>query len=468
MVFANLTFLYIFLPINLILYYSWENKIYRNLLLTAMSFIFYAWGEPIWISLLIFSATIDYIHGLLIEKYRGTIWEKFPLISCLVLNLSLLGIFKYSSFLLENVNYLTGLSLKVPTFSLPIGISFYTFQTISYVIDVYKGEVKAQKSFLKFMMFVSLYHQLVAGPIVRYAHIADEIDNRKLDLKDISEGILRFCIGLFKKVCIANIAGEIVKNYMDSNLDTLSVSGAWVGIVMFSLQIYFDFSGYSDMAIGLGKMFGFHYHENFNYPYTAKSASDFWRRWHISLGTFFRDYVYIPLGGNKTYFYRNLFIVWLLTGIWHGASWNFILWGLFWGGLIALERLFLAKALATLPAIVGHIYLLLMMFVGWVLFYFTKMDAVIHYLSIMFGLSNNPLQDMVLNVNLLNHVFWCFIAFVSCLPIYLWVDKATLIFQKRYAYLMSMLSIVFCFLLLLLSTAMLVGNSFNPFLYFRF
>jgi alginate O-acetyltransferase complex protein AlgI len=464
MVFANLTFLYIFLPLNLLLYYAWRNADYRNLLLTLLSFAFYAWGEPIWITLLIFSGSIDYVHGLLVEKYRGTRWQKWPLVSSLVLNLSLLATFKYSGFIVGNVNAITGLSFEEPSFALPIGISFYTFQTISYVVDVYKNEVKAQKSFLKFMMFVSLYHQLVAGPIVRYAHIADEIDRRQLNIHDISHGITRFCIGLFKKVCIANIAGKMVETYMSGNLATLSVAEAWWGIMMFAVQIYFDFSAYSDMAIGLGRMFGFHYHENFHYPYMAKSAVDFWRRWHISLSTFFRDYVYIPLGGNKKHLYRNLFVVWLLTGIWHGASWNFILWGLFWGMLIVLERLFLSNWLAALPRFVGHVYLLLAMLVGWVLFYFTDTASVFRYLAIMFGMSGQVWYNSELTLVLQGHVFWFLLTVLLCFPVYHWVESWFAPRLQLWAYTKIMLGLV----LLILSTAMLVGNSFNPFLYFRF
>ncbi|GAB4476084.1 MAG: MBOAT family protein [Thermoflexibacter sp.] len=443
------------------LYYSWSNQNYRNIVLTLMSFVFYAWGEPVWVSLLIFSATIDYFHGILIEKYLGTPYQKLPLISSLVLNLSLLGSFKYSGFITENLNALTGLSLPVPAFSLPIGISFYTFQTISYVIDVHRGEIQAQKSFMKFVMFVSLYHQLVAGPIVRYAHIAHEINNREHRLADLSQGISRFCIGLFKKVGIANVAGELATTYLDTNMASLAVTEAWFGITVYAFQIYFDFSGYSDMAIGLGKMFGFHYHENFNYPYTAKSAIDFWRRWHISLSSFFRDYVYIPLGGNKQGLYRNLLIVWFLTGLWHGASWNFILWGLFWGLLIMLERLFLGRVLAYLPRFVGHFYLLLAMLVGWVFFYFTELSKTLWFLKILFGFSTNPWHAPDLNIVLMNHVFWLLFAILFSMPVYMWFKQYL---KQRFAYVEMALSFVF----LLLATAMLVGNTFNPFLYFRF
>jgi len=468
MVFASLNFLFFFLAINLILYYLIKNKTFRNVLLTVMSLVFYAWGEPIWIGLLVFSSFVDYIHGLLIEKYRGTPWAKAPLISCIIINLSILATFKYAGFITDNVNFLTGLKLSVPTYSLPIGISFYTFQTISYVIDVYKQEVKAQRSFMKFLLFVSLFHQLVAGPIVRYSHIANEIDNRKLRINDISAGISRFCIGLFKKICIANVAGEMVLTYMGGDLSSLAFSEAWFGVVMFTIQIYFDFSGYSDMAIGMGRMVGFHYHENFNYPYTSKSASDFWRRWHISLGTFFRDYIYIPLGGNKKRFYFNVFVVWMLTGLWHGASWNFILWGLFWGTLILLERLFLQKFFNRLPAFVSHIYLLLAVMIGWVLFYFVDMNSGVQYLYILFGQSGNKWNSLEFNTVFMANIYWLILAVILSLPVYPYAKHLARNSSIRVQAIIPYATIAFDFCLLFLSTAMLVGKTFNPFLYFRF
>ena len=468
MVFASLIFLFSFLPLNLVLYYVWDNKHYRNWLLVIFSFVFYAWGEPVWIILMIVSASVDYVNALFIERYRGTKWAKIGLISCLIVNLGLLAIFKYSAFLYENINFIFGLDLKVPAFTLPIGISFYTFQTISYVIDVYRNEVKAQQSYMKFMMFVSLYHQLVAGPIVRYVHIVDEIDNRKVDWNDISSGVTRFCSGLFKKVFFANVAGELAKPYLDGDLSLLSTGGSWFGLLMFTLQIYFDFSGYSDMAIGLGRMFGFHYHENFNHPYTAKSATDFWRRWHISLGSFFRDYLYIPLGGNKSYFYRNLIIVWFLTGLWHGASWNFIIWGLYFGLLIAWERLFLSKLLNQLPAFVSHVYLILIAVFGWAIFYFTDLSRLGQFTSVLFG-GGSSWWDVAVGIQLKANLFWLLLAILFCMPVseFLNLKFGSRLTEKQ-VQLLPYAHIALNVILLFISVAMLVGKSYNPFLYFRF
>jgi alginate O-acetyltransferase complex protein AlgI len=469
MVFASLIFIFLFLPLNLLLYYSSGNKVYRNLLLVLFSFFFYAWGEPVWIILMIISASVDYINALVIEKYRDTGWAKFGVVCSLVVNLGLLILFKYSGFFYENINAVFGLHLTIPAFSLPIGISFYTFQTISYVLDVYRGEVKAQHSYMKFMLFVSLYHQLVAGPIVRYVHIAHEIDNRKVDINDISSGINRFCIGLFKKVFFANVAGELVKQYLDSNFGDLSVGAGWFGLLMFTLQIYFDFSGYSDMAIGLGRMFGFHYHENFNYPYTARSITDFWRRWHISLSTFFRDYVYIPMGGNRKNQVLNLFVVWFLTGFWHGASWNFIFWGLYFGILIWMERLFLSKFLAWLPKIFSHIYALFAVVVSWSIFYFTDFSRLKTYLGVIFGFAGHRLWDFEVGIVLQSHLFWLISAIICCLPVAKYFKPGLYkLFKQPQSSVLQYAQIAANISLLLVSTALLVGKSYNPFLYFRF
>ena len=381
MVFANLFFLYIFLPVNLILYYATRSYAVRNFVLVAMSFLFYAWGEPVWVLLLLASGFMVWFCSLLVERFAGTRRGKAALIFAVTISLSLLGIFKYSGFLIENINAVLPLSLPVPQFSLPIGISFYTFQMISYIVDVYRGDVKAQPSFLRFIMYVSMYFQLVAGPIVRYSDVAWEIGHRTANANDISHGITRFCIGLLKKVAVANVAGSLLVQYMDGDLTKVTVLGSWFGAVLFMLQIYYDFSGYSDMAIGLGLMFGFHFVENFNYPYIAKTATEFWRRWHISLSSFLRDYLYIPLGGNRSHAWRNLFVVWFATGLWHGASWNFILWGLFFGVLIALERLGLRNLLEKLPGFISHFYLLFVVLISWVIFYFTDLSRAAQYLG---------------------------------------------------------------------------------------
>ena len=469
MVFASLIFIFVFLPVNLVLYYAWGNEEYRNWLLVIFSFFFYAWGEPVWIILMIISASVDYVNALVIERFRATKWAKVGLVSCLIVNLGLLAIFKYSAFLYQNLNDIFGLQLTVPTFSLPIGISFYTFQTISYVIDVYKGEVKAQTSYMKFMMFVSLYHQLVAGPIVRYAHIAHEIDHRQVDMNDFSVGVSRFCQGLFKKVFFANTAGDLAMPYLDGNLDLLSVGGSWFGLILFAIQIYFDFSGYSDMAIGLGRMFGFHYHENFNHPYVARSATDFWRRWHISLGTFFRDYLYIPLGGNKIKVYRNLFIVWFLTGLWHGASWNFILWGLYFGLLIGVERAFLGNLLNKMPRFVSHTYLLLAALFGWAIFYFTDLWRMFSFVAVMLGVSDHAWWDLSLSIQLKANLIWLCIAILFCLPVASFL-KSILekYFSANQLRALPYANVLFNVGLLFVSVSFLVGKSFNPFLYFRF
>lgn len=468
MVFANLIFIYIFLPLNLLLYFVTKNKAWRNAVLIAFSLFFYAWGEPVWITLLLFSALIDYCHGIIIEGHRGQWQAKAAVALSLILNLGLLGLFKYSGFLVENINALLHLSLPVPAFALPIGISFYTFQTISYTVDVYRGEVRAQKSFAKFLMYVSSYHQLVAGPIVRYSDVMKEIEDRHTTMADFSEGITKFCIGLAKKVMVANVAGQMVSRYLDGDMGQLSVMGAWFGVVMFSIQLYYDFSGYSDMAIGLGRIFGFHYPMNFNYPYISKSVTEFWRRWHMTLGGFFRDYVYIPLGGNRKHQWRNIAIVWFLTGLWHGASWNFIFWGLYYGVLLVIEKLFLLKVLKKLPAVFNHGYTLLAVIVGWAIFYVSDLNRLGQLLSTMFGLHSAPLTDLQLTITIQNNMFWLLVAIVFCIPITQWIKKKIQASSEQRQALCYSCAAVMNVAILLLCTALLVGQSYNPFLYFRF
>ena len=475
MVFASLLFLFIFLPLNLILYYSSKNPKWRNWILIVFSLCFYGWGEPIWISLLILSSLFDWGNALFIQKHRGTKWARIGVVVTLIFNLGLLATFKYDVFLVDQVNSLLGTSFTAPGYALPIGISFYTFHTISYVVDVYRGDIKAQRSFPNFLMYVSLYSSLVAGPIIRYAHVETEINRRKENLKDFSLGLSRFCIGLFKKVIIANIAAEIVRKYMGDNGDPLTMTElfslssleAWAGLIMFAIQIYFDFSGYSDMAIGLGRMFGFHFRENFNYPYIAKSIGDFWRRWHISLGSIFRDYVYIPLGGNKKRVYLNLFIVWFLTGMWHGPSWNFIFWGLYFFIFIALERAFLLKVLEKIPTFFSHLYALAIIIPGWVIFYFTDTDILIAYVKKLFSFSAGPNGNIeVMNI-LTTHLFWLILAIILCMPVYhkikAWVEK-----KERRITFYDTATIGFNVVLLFICIAQLVGKSYNPFIYFRF
>ena len=467
MVFSSLFFIFLFLPLNLIFYFTVKNRKIKNIILVVFSLIFYAWGEPIWVGLLLLSSLIDYLNGLFIDKYHGKPIAKLGLYSTLIFNLGILITFKYSDFIVQNVNAITHLNFKEPGFLMPIGISFYSFQTISYTIDVYRGEVKAQKSFLNFLLFVSLYHQLVAGPIVRYSHIAKEIEERLFSWNDFNNGVSRFCIGLFKKVCIANIAGEICSHYLTNDLSNLTVLGGWLGILTYSIQIYFDFSGYSDMAIGMGWMFGFHYHENFKYPYISTSITDFWRRWHISLGTFFKDYVYIPLGGNKKYNFRNIFVVWGLTGLWHGASWNFILWGLYFGIILLFEKIIILKILKRLPKIVSHIYALFFIIIGWAIFYFTDINQLIYFIELLFNFTNQDLYNLEVKNMFFENMYWFGLTIILCVPIYNWfyeyINSISL-----FKHFIPLFTIFINVILLACSVTLLVGSSYNPFIYFRF
>lgn len=469
MVFSDLIFIYVFLPLCMGLYFFGKNKTYRNIVLILFSLVFYAWGEPVWVILLIISAIVDYTASRFIEKNYGKPIAKLGVIMSLVINLGLLGTFKYSGFIVENINALTGLSLNVPSFALPIGISFYTFQTISYTIDVYRGQVKAQHSFIKFLMYVSLFFQLVAGPIVRYSTVAAEIENRQTSLADFSNGISRFIIGLGKKVIIANTVGELAGKFLDLDNPT-SAFGAWFGVIMYALQIYYDFSGYSDMAIGLGRMVGFHFEENFIYPYVSKSATEFWRRWHISLGSFFRDYVYIPMGGNRRHQYLNLFVVWFLTGLWHGASWNFIIWGLYFGFFVIIEKLFLGKVLERIPSIFSHIYLLFVAIISWEIFYFTDMGQLTKYLKAMFGIGVQGI-DEISKTAFFNNVFIIAIAMIFALPMTQLIKRLCEKLSAKsgaFEVLVGTGQIVFSVAVLFISTTLLVGQAYNPFLYFRF
>ncbi|MGN1089676.1 MAG: MBOAT family O-acyltransferase, partial [Huintestinicola sp.] len=395
MVFSDIFFLFEFLPLFLAFYFAARKTAHKNIVLALFSLFFYAWGEPVWVCLLLFSSVFDYINGRFIDKHKG---EKIAvlgvIVSCTV-NLLILCTFKYSGMLVSGINGLTGLSLPVPEFHLPIGISFYTFQSITYVVDVYKGRARAQKNYFNYLLYLSMFFQLVAGPIVRYNTVAREIENRTVMLSEFSAGITRLIFGLGKKVIIANSVGQLASTFLTFDNAPASVLAAWAGVIMYSLQIYFDFSGYSDMAIGLGLMCGFHFPENFEHPYISSSATEFWRRWHISLGTFFRDYLYIPLGGNRKHQMLNIAIVWFCTGLWHGASFNFILWGLYFGVLLLIEKKFLLEWLGKVPKFIGHIYLLFAAVFGWMIFYFTDMSAMGKCLSGMFGIGDIPLTDIL-------------------------------------------------------------------------
>jgi alginate O-acetyltransferase complex protein AlgI len=463
--------MYLFLPICLLLYFILHGIKARNYLLLVMSLLFYAWGEPKWIILMIVTTLIDYGAGLLVDQYRGQKLAKWALAGSVVITLSFLAVFKYLGFFNQNLNQIFGAELPTQIFNLPIGISFYTFQAITYVVDVYRGKAQVQRSYANLLLYVALFPQLIAGPIVRYTDIAAQLENREMTLPGFSKGITRFVTGLGKKVLLANIAGQVATSLIGGDLSKASVLGAWLGIFAYTFQIYFDFSGYSDMAIGLGHMFGFTYVENFNYPYISKSITEFWRRWHISLSTFFRDYVYIPLGGNRRHQLRNMFIVWALTGLWHGASWNFVLWGLYYFVFLAIEKLFLGQLLEKLPAVVGHAYALFIIVVGWVFFYFDDVSRLGQMLKLMFGFSGQAGVLPTDTVLLKNHLVFFLVAIIACIPVSKLVKALLIRFSRKGSVQESLAGaagILYDVALLFFSTAALVGASYNPFLYFRF
>lgn len=466
LVFSSLIFIFLFLPVVLFIYYSSPTISLKNWVLIISSIIFYAWGEPIWVLLLLASATLDYFNGLWITKYRGNWKAKLGIVSTLGFNLGCLMIFKYSGFVVENINAVTGLNIKEPNFILPLGISFYVFMSISYTLDVWYGRVQAQRNFGSFLVYIANFHHLVAGPVIRYGHIAKETMDRKVHLYDFHAGITRFCRGLFKKVFIANTAGQLAETLLHQDPASATVLGAWLGVMFYTLQIYFDFSGYSDMALGLGRMFGFRYHENFRHPYVATSITDFWRRWHISLSSFFRDYVYIPLGGNRHRQIRNIMVVWMLTGFWHGASWNFILWGLYFGILLLIEKFFLQKILNALPKLFSHIYALFFIVVGWAIFYFTDLSALSNHLQMMFGLANLPLYSYHELSILESNMYWIAFALLACIPIHRKVQNYLAGNYVRGVVITS--DIIQSVIYLTVSVALLVGSTYNPFIYFRF
>lgn len=468
MVFSSLTFLYIFLPLCLVAYFLTGKIKVRNFILLLFSLVFYAWGEPKYIFLMLAVTAVDYAAGLLIEKFRGTGKAKIYLILAVVLTLSVLGVFKYADFFVNSANSAFRLQIPLPGLSLPIGISFFTFQALTYVVDVYRDRVPVQAYYYKLLLYVSMFPQLIAGPIVRYSDVCAQIDARVCTWQKAAQGVLRFCVGLLKKAIVANFAGELTEKLLGSDLTELSAAGAWVGIFAYAIQIYFDFSGYSDMAIGLGHIFGFDFPENFRYPYAARSVQDFWRRWHITLSSFFRDYVYIPLGGNRKRWALNMLIVWLLTGLWHGAAWNFVLWGLYYFIFLMLEKLYLGKILEKLPRAVQHIYTIVVVLIGWVFFYFEDLSAVKAFFAAAFGA--NGFSNLTQNALITNYIAVLLVGAVFSVPVFskLLSLGSRLCARKGGKILVDVSCVAFAFAALWISTAALVGSSYNPFLYFRF
>lgn len=461
--------MFVFLPIVLLLYYVVPKK-FKNLFILISGLIFYAWGEPVYVLIMIASTLIDYTAGLLIHKFdKNKTVKLICLLVSLIMNLGLLGVFKYSGFIMQNIDALFGTSLFDPKHALPlpIGISFFTFQSMSYTIDMYMGKIKVQKNPISFAAFVTLFPQIVAGPIVRYDDIAAELDNRTVDIDCIYDGILQFITGVGKKVLVANNIGMLWTAVKGMEQSELSVLTAWLGIIAFTLQIYFDFSGYSDMAIGLGKMMGFNFPQNFNYPYQSKSISEFWRRWHITLGAWFKSYVYFPLGGSRKGKGRtvlNLAVVWLLTGVWHGASWNFILWGVLYGVVIIIEKLFLGKILEKIPAFFSWLYTIILVILGWVLFDTADIPTALGYMGAMFG-GTGILSDSHGMYYLLNYGIITVIAVFAC------TDAFKLILEKLRSKVPMLINYITPFTkmaVLVLSTAYLADATYNPFLYFNF
>ncbi len=478
MVFSDLFFIFTFLPTFILCYLlasgidRWtgnNSNIAKNIVLVVFSLIFYAWGEPVYVFLMIGSVIINYFVGRLIDKGEGT-GRKTALTIGLILNIAILGTFKYAGFFGEILQSL-GLPVTPPAIALPIGISFYTFQSISYLIDVYRRESPVQRRFINLLLYISMFPQLIAGPIVRYGTVAKEIMQRRICTRDFAEGIYRFLIGLGKKVIIANQMSEIVDQFLVNGLSELSTGGAWIGVLAFTFQIYFDFSGYSDMAIGLGRCMGFHFNENFRHPYCCNSITDFWRRWHISLGSFFRDYVYIPMGGNRRHQALNILVVWFLTGMWHGASWNFIIWGLYFGLIVMIEKYTLLRVIGKIPSALLHVYSLLLVITGWGIFYFDDFRKMTTFFQAYFGQSTHA-TDFTVESALTDHFWLWIVAIVLSMPVR---DAVANGLQKMmgsdshvYPVIINTSRILLSVVILILSTALLVGATNNAFIYTRF
>ena len=461
MVFSSITFLFYFLPIVLGIYYIVPNKLKNGILLLA-SIFFYFYGEPKYVVIMLISIIITYLFGILIDRYKN--YSKLFLILSICASTGILIYFKYANFIIENINLWLTNQIDFIYVVLPIGISFYTFQLISYIIDVYRGDSKVQKNIFKLAMYISLFPQLIAGPIVRYTTIEEEIENRKYSFEKFAQGVRRFVIGLGKKVLIANVLGEITNLFLTTN--DSSVLYYWMYSIANMLQIYFDFSGYSDMAIGLGKMFGFEFLENFNYPYIATSVTDFWRRWHISLSTWFKDYIYIPLGGNrvsKIKWFRNILIVWLLTGLWHGAAWNFILWGVYFGVLLIIEKVFLDKYLQKIPKILSRAYVLVIVMISFIIFSGESMVQIIQNLGGLIGITGESLLSQESLYYFKSYFIVLLVAIIGATPI-----LKDFFNNKKLQKVTNVLEPIYLLLIFAICTSYIIDGSFNPFLYFRF
>lgn len=481
MVFSDLFFLFVFLPAFIILYrfggwldgrhvqdYETPSHIWRNAILVVFSLLFYAWGEPIYVLLMIVTVLLNYLSALWMVSWKAT--RKLALVVGLIINLLILGSFKYLGFFARTLDSL-GLHIDVPEISLPIGISFYIFQSVSYLVDVYRSEAPAQRRYADLLLYISMFPQLIAGPIVRYDTIAREINSRHATPDDIYDGAFRFLIGLGKKVILANQFSEISDRFLADGLGSLSTGGAWIGILAFTFQIYFDFSGYSDMAIGIGRCLGFHFKENFNHPYCCDTITDFWRRWHMSLGSFFRDYVYIPLGGNRRRQWFNILVVWFLTGMWHGASWNFIIWGLYFGLIIMVEKFTIIPRRDKIPRPLLHLYSMLIVVLGWGIFYFDDMGALSTFFRAIFGVSDYP-TDFTVEGAIFDN-FWLWItAILFCMPVRGWVSSVPERLMPGHMGTVRNITLVsrvaVAAVILVISVALLIGATNNAFLYTRF
>lgn len=473
MVFSSIFFLFTFLPLSLLLYWMSPAKI-KNFTLLAVSLFFYAWGEPVYVLLMIASILTNFVFGIFIEseliKEKRAV-RRALFISAVVFNILILGFFKYYGFLAENINALFNADIAYSELPLPIGISFYTFQVLSYVIDVYLGKVRLQRNPVSFALYVTMFPQLIAGPIVRYSDIESQLEQRNVSAAKFGEGAQRFIQGLGKKVLLANSMGALWDITQAMDMTGISVFSAWLGIIAYTFQIYFDFSGYSDMAIGLGKMFGFEFMENFDHPYVSRSVTEFWRRWHISLGTWFREYIYIPLGGNRCSRMkqvRNIMAVWMLTGLWHGASWNFVVWGIYYGCLLLIEKMFLKKLIDNAPAIISHVYCMLAVIIGWVLFASRDIESAAAYLGVMSGASGNVLVDNAFIYYLKSNAVMLVISLLFSTGIFREIFEPEEISDKIRTRVSHSAAVILHAFILFMSTAYLVTETYNPFLYFRF